>query len=88
MDTAKKLNLVPKNDFSDTEEKVISELFSRIPNLPDWQLEQLKALTLFATGWLRRERNFARARRYLRLARACESLLTVRVSPEDYLEEP
>lgn len=86
----KKLRLRPQVIFSNTDDeaRVISELFERLPNLPDDQLLELKTIAIWSAMWLRRERQSERARRFLGLARACRDNLTVRCPEADELVKP
>ena len=74
--------------LSDDETRIVDELLQRVPNLPDEQLREVGTIATWSFIWLRREREFARARRFLELARACRNLLSARCPESEQLGEP
>jgi hypothetical protein len=64
-------------DDEEQERRILAELMSRAHFLPESQLLELEMMSLFAAEWLRRERLFSRARRFIQLARECRNVAAI-----------
>lgn len=64
-------------DDEEQERQILAELMSRAHFLPENQLLELEMMSLFAAEWLRRERLYNRARRFIELARECRNVAAI-----------
>jgi hypothetical protein len=69
-------------DDEERERQLVMELMRRAQHLPEHQLLELQEMSLFAAEWLRRERRFARARRFIGLVRECRNLAAITCEDE------
>jgi hypothetical protein len=67
----------PLLDDEAHETRVIAELLEKVPNLPRGQLLDLETISLWSAEWLDKDGEHERAKRFLGLARACQSVLAV-----------